>query len=88
MATKKPSLRPPLVLVQWEDATELDAGPWTHEITHEYKPDEAVMQSVGFLLHESKHGVVLTAAWSDGGVLGRRDQIPRGMIRKIVRLRG
>lgn len=86
--TKKPPMRPPLVLIQWEDATELDTEPWTHDTKHEYRPQEAVMSSVGFLLHESKKGVVITSAWSDGGVLGRREQIPRGMIRQIVRLRG
>jgi hypothetical protein len=81
--------RPPLVLVIWEDATELDVTAWVQETTHDYRADEGLMNSVGFLLHESKSGVVLTSAWAeDGQQVARREQIPRGMIRKIVRLRG
>lgn len=89
--SKKPAakhVRPPLVLVIWEDATELDSSAWVYDAKHDYKTDEAVMHSVGFLLHESKKGVVLTPAWcEDGAQVGRRDQIPRGMIRSIVRLK-
>lgn len=81
--------RPPLVVVIWEDATELDTTAWVQETEHDYRPDFAIVHSVGFLLHESKAGVVLTSAWcEDGGQVARREQVPRGMIRKIVRLRG
>lgn len=86
MATK--IARPPLVLVVWEDATELDTTAWVNETDHKYKPQEAMMHSVGFMLVETKAGVVLTGAWcEDGQTVARREQIPRGMIRKITRLR-
>jgi hypothetical protein len=75
-------------MVRWEDATELDTTAWVQEVSHDYKPDEALVNSVGFLLHESDKGVVLTSAWCEGGEqVARREQIPRGMIRKIVRLK-
>lgn len=80
--------RPPLILVIWEDATELDATAWVHETAHAYKPNEAIIHSIGFLLSESPHGVVISSAWSeDGQMVARREQIPRGMIRKITRLK-
>jgi hypothetical protein len=92
MAAKKPPAvlsRPNLVLVIWEDATELDTEAWVRETVHDYKPDLAIVHSVGFLLNDSKLGVVISPAWcEDGQMLGRREQIPRGMIRKITVLKG
>lgn len=89
---KKPPakiIRPPLVLVQWEDATELDTTAWVQETEHAYRPNEAIMNTVGFLLAEDKAGLVLTSAWcEDGQCVARREQIPRGMVRSIVRLKG
>jgi hypothetical protein len=91
MAAKKPPpklVRPPIVLVVWEDATELDSTAWVHETKHEYKASEAVIHSIGFLLDDAPGGLVLTSAWADdGAMVARREQIPRGMIRKIVRVK-
>lgn len=79
-------LRPPLVLVTWEDATMLDTGAWVdHPERHDYKP--VLVEQVGFLLHESDAGIILTHAWH-ADQMAPRDQIPRGMIRKITRLKG
>jgi hypothetical protein len=75
---------PPLVLVTWEDATLLDLDPWTPNKDHKYSPKHFV--SVGFLLYEGKEGVILTSAWSVDTVASR-DQIPRGMIRSIKKLK-
>lgn len=75
---------PPLVLVQWEDATLLDAGPWADNKDHKYAAKMFV--SVGFLLYDGKEGVILTSAWSPD-VVAARDQIPRGMVRKVTRLK-
>lgn len=79
--------RPPLVLVVWEDATELDTTAWVQETDHSYQHNGAIVTSVGFLLHESEAGIVLTSAWCED-MVGRREQIPRGMVRKITRLKG
>jgi hypothetical protein len=80
--------RPPIVHVVWEDATELDATAWVHETAHAYKTDEAVIHSVGFLLDDNPKGVVISSAWAeDGQMVARREQIPRGMIRTIKRLK-
>jgi hypothetical protein len=75
---------PPLVLVQWEDATLLDHGAWAENKDHKYAPKLFI--SVGFLLYEGKEGVILTSAWSVDTV-ATRDQIPKGMIRSIKRLK-
>lgn len=75
---------PPLVLVTWEDATLLDSGAWSDATEHKYKPQ--VFVSVGFLLYDGKEGVILTNAWSLD-IVAARDQIPRGMIRSVKKLK-
>lgn len=80
MTDKKP---PPLVLVEWEDATQLDSGPWADNETPAYTPK--LFQQVGFLLSDTPEGVILTHAWSDN-LVATRDQIPRGMVRSIQHL--
>lgn len=76
---------PPLVLVLWEDACALDSETWADNEPVKYEP--VLFQQVGFLLYEGKEGVILTAAWSPDKV-APRDQIPRGMLRKITKLKG
>lgn len=77
--------QPPLVRVEWEDACCLDPDErWVDHKEHKYVA--LVVTSIGFLLHESKAGVIITAAWSPD-CIGPRDQIPRGMIRKLTRLK-
>lgn len=71
-------------MVEWEDATVLDDSAWCDKTEHNYKPKHFI--SVGFLLHESKQGVILTSAWSLD-MVAARDQIPKGMIRKMTRLK-
>jgi hypothetical protein len=76
----------PLVLVEWEDATLIDSeDTWVdrNEPTA-YTPH--VMQSVGFLLFDGPEGIILTDTLSPH-VQAPRDQIPRGMIRAIHKLR-
>lgn len=76
---------PPLVLVTWEDATLLDTGgAWADNKDHKYEPKLFV--SVGFLLYDGKEGVILTSAWSVDTVAAR-DQIPRGMVRSMRKLK-
>jgi hypothetical protein len=77
---------PPLVLVQWEDATILDSGPWTvaPEPGLPYTP--RIFYQVGFLIGDQAEGIQLCEAWSDD-VIAPRTQIPRGMIREIRSLR-
>lgn len=68
---------PPLVLITWEDAAQLDAETWVHATNHTYVP--VVFQQVGYLLSDEPAGVVITSCWSPDAI-GPRDQIPRGMI--------
>lgn len=75
---------PPLVLITWEDACNLDTDAWADNNPVKYEPQ--LFQQVGFLLHECKEGVIITSAWSVDKV-APRDQIPRGMIRSVKRLK-
>lgn len=78
-------MAPQLVQVEWEDACCLDPDDrWVTPREHKYVA--LVMKSTGYLLYEGKAGVILTGSWSPD-CIGPRDQIPRGMIRKITRLK-
>jgi hypothetical protein len=74
---------PPLVMVVWEDAKQIDSGPWAENRDHDYKPH--LVYQVGFLLSNTDKGVILTAAWHPD-LVGSRDQVPIGMIRSITPL--
>lgn len=78
--------QPKIVLVEWEDACNLDAGvTWAEpEIPEKYNP--VIHHSVGFLLLDEPGGVVITGSFSEAA-FGPRDQIPRGMIRSITVLK-
>ena len=75
---------PPLVMVEWEDATSKDDSAWAENKDHTYEPH--IFQTVGFLLHDGPEGVILTGSWSEK-LVASRDQIPRGMVRKIKKLK-
>lgn len=79
-----PPMAPQLVLVEWEDASVLDSAAWADNENHNYKPKHFF--SIGFLLYDGKEGIILTSAWSQETVAAR-DQIPRGMIRKVKKLK-
>lgn len=81
---KPEHVTPPLLWVEWEDATLLDAGPWSENKDHKYEAKHFV--SVGFCLYDGPEGIILTSAWSVDTVAAR-DQIPRGMVRKVKKLR-
>lgn len=75
---------PPLVSVTWEDAACLDHGEtWvpTPDVPPTYEP--VIITTVGFLLHQSDAGLIVTGAWSPDRT-GPRDQIPKGMVREVV----
>ena len=76
--------KPPLVLVTWEDAKVMDDGAWAENKDHEYKAK--IFEQVGFLLHDGPDGIILTSAWSDD-MVAARDQIPRGMVLKVKKLK-
>lgn len=74
--------RPPLVLVIWEDACCLDSEPWVHTPDEPPKYEPVLITTVGFLLHQSDAGLIVTAAWHPDRT-GPRDQIPKGMVRSV-----
>lgn len=71
-----------LVYVVWEDACELDDAPWgVHTEDFVYEP--TLCRQVGFLLYDGPEGVVISNGVMLDGIVARRNQIPRGMIRSI-----
>ena len=73
-----------LVRVIWEDACDLDDGPWTFR--KDAKASEPVIfHQVGYLHEITAEAVVLTACV---GVdqMGVRSRIPAGMVKSIVEL--
>lgn len=75
---------PPLVCIEWEDATNIalwrdlkDAIKWatTHDFT---------VRTVGYLIHEDDHCVVVAARYSpdpdEGDDVGLFERLPKGMI--------
>ena len=70
-----------LALVEWEDACDIDSEPWVeHDPTHKYVP--LIATQVGYIVHESKEGIIMSSA-KIGNCIARRSQIPKGMIRSI-----
>ena len=76
---------PEMVLVEWEDAARLDSETWADNVPmSEAKP--VVFQTLGYLLYSDEHRIVVTGSWSKD-TIGPRDQIPRGMIRSMLKLK-
>lgn len=75
-----------LVLVEWEDAANIDPDQTWVDADPLAKYEPVIIQTIGFLIYEDEHRLVLTADMSDG-FIGPRTQLPRGMIRKIQRLK-
>jgi hypothetical protein len=70
---------PKLVLVQWIDAYHLDG--WQFGAIPSAKFDPC--WSVGFLMDETKEGIILAQTWFDGDC-GNLIGIPKKMINKMT----
>lgn len=70
------------VYVVWEDACELDDTTWT-EHGEDYQFTPMLCRHVGFLLYDGPEGIVISSGIFPDGIVTRRHQIPRGMIRSI-----
>ena len=73
------------VLVEWEDACDLDTAPWNNIEDAEYTP--LLVTQVGYVVYDGPEGMILTNA-TTGEQYGIRSQIPRGMIRRVETLYG
>jgi hypothetical protein len=77
----KPPAAPVFAYVVWDDAQMtghwLDAAPDPHADLSVY--------TVGWLLHESKDRLVMVQSIHSGGC-GNEIQIPRGMVRELVKV--
>lgn len=73
-----------MVLCVWEDASDLDVGPWVERATAP-EVKATVFHQVGFLLKLNAAEVILTACVGDEQ-MGTRGRIPAGMVRSLVEL--
>lgn len=74
------------VYVLWEDAAEMDHTSWVSRDEKHDSISPILVHEVGYMLHEDDKHIVLTSAYTDYQV-GRRTQIPKGMVRKIKYLK-
>ncbi len=73
------------VLCVWEDAGDLDDGPWVFR--KEVKPSEPfIFHQVGYLHELTPEAVVLTSCVG-AEQMGVRSRIPIGMVRSLVELK-
>jgi hypothetical protein len=73
-----------LVHLVWEDASELDEGPWAFRA--DAKPSHpCIFHQVGYLYELTPEAVVLTACIGEEQ-MGPRSRIPIGMVRSLVEL--
>jgi hypothetical protein len=73
-----------IVCVVWEDAADLDEGPWA--MRAEMKPSTpTIFHQVGYLFELTPEAVVLTACVGEEQ-MGTRSRIPMGMVRSLTEL--
>jgi hypothetical protein len=73
-----------LVQCIWEDAAELDGGPWADRKGAQ-PSTPTIFHQVGYLYELTHDAVVLTACVGEDQ-MGPRTRIPRGMVRSLVEL--
>ena len=79
------SAAPELVLVEWEDAADIDSDAWVDNEPIENSAP-VIFQTVGFLLYMDMARLIITSSWSPS-IVGMRTQIPLGMVRRMVNLK-
>lgn len=70
-----------LVRVMWEDASVIDDGPWVR-IDSAESPTPTHFDQVGWLLELTPEHVILSSCVGVD-LMGARDRIPTGMVRRI-----
>lgn len=84
---KKDSPKYPICEIEWLDAQSGFGTPWTLEELESVEPAHTF--SVGYLLKEDKEKIILGfMMFGDEGMFKHWQLIPRGMIKKITKLRG
>ena len=73
-----------MVLAVWEDAAELDIGPWVAREGIE-APEPTIFHQIGFICSLTASEIVLTSCVGEHA-MGVRTRIPAGMIRSLVEL--
>jgi hypothetical protein len=74
-----------IVHLVWEDAGDLEQGPWTYR--DEAKPSAPfIFHQVGYLYELTPDAVVLTPCVGDVQ-MAPRTRIPRGMVRSLTELK-
>jgi hypothetical protein len=76
----------PVVEVTWEDSL-LFTGGWESHADVMRQVRRISQRSVGYVLRDDKHGIVLAASLSQGGNVFGAHVIPRAQITKVRRIR-
>jgi hypothetical protein len=84
--TKGFARRLPVVEVVWDDSL-LFTGGWEAHGAVMRQVRQVRQRSVGYVLRNDKHGIVLTAALSQGGNVFGTHVIPRAQIVKVRKIR-
>lgn len=72
------------VVCVWEDASDLDDGPWTPR-KDAAKAEPTIFHQVGYVFELTPDALVLTACVGDEH-MAPRSRIPLGMIRSLIEL--
>ena len=76
------SNKPDLVIIEWGDAwSEAGWGQGAADV------EPVIVRSVGLVETYSKNGVVIVGRIAEDGTVGNRTFIPKGMIRKITKVK-
>jgi hypothetical protein len=79
---------PPLVLVNWEDAYSRQNWIADEDVDENFLDEAYNCTMVGYLIRNHKDYIVVAArASGDGLTYGLLQRIPRGMVRKIRKLK-
>lgn len=80
--------KPPLVLVEWEDATNVaEWEDYDEAVKFERLDREFHCTNVGYLIRDDEDCVIVAArATFDFVAVGLFERIPRGMVQRVVRL--
>jgi len=79
--------RPPIVEVEWEDAANNPRWLTPDEVLHAVHLHPFIAHSVGYVIHDDKTAMTLAEGINSEGWYGACWRIPRGMIRKVRKLR-
>lgn len=78
----------PFVEVTWRDSHTTATTAWRDmEQAEEYHGEPCECSTVGYLIKRDRRGITLAMSVTQGGLLGALWHVPRGLVRRVRRLR-